>query len=154
MLAPRWPLAKNTSQVLQLLLSHGGTSYTDAEGNEVAGSPIKPGPILPCEPNDLLAMAGHRLLGMPGVVQLGPMFCVSRRGRYYAKHGSLAGFDESASADMDLQAWARGETELDFDEMIAAVEAHLGEVVLTRGEAIVVLLKKGVVTVAEARRDV
>ena len=155
MLAPNWPLPNNAQQILETILAHGGVTYTNAEGNEVAGSPLKPGPVLPCSPNDMLALAMNRLLGNPAVVQLGPVMCVSRRGRWYATHGTVAEFDESRADDIScLQSWARGETELDIDEMIAEVEAHLGEVVLTRGEALILLLQKGVITPAEARRNV
>jgi hypothetical protein len=145
-------MPENTQQVLQLILAHGNVCHTDAAGNELAGDGIRHrGPMLPCTGNDVVTLAANGLLGMPSGRY--PVMCTSRRGRHYAKHGSLQTFDDRVT-DLDLRAWGRGEIEYDHHELLEAIETFQHEFVLSRGEALIVLLKKGVISVAEARRDV
>jgi hypothetical protein len=144
----RWPLPANTQQVLQLILATGNTSFTDDQEHQVAGTPDKPGPILPCDGWDLVAMTMNGLLGGERISLM-----TTRAGRHFAQHGNLATFD-NALTDVNLLAWGRGEIDYLEQELLEAIDAFHHEIPLTRAEALIVLLKKGVVTPAEARRDV
>jgi hypothetical protein len=144
----RWAMPVNTEEVLQLVLVHGNTLIDDGGEHLVAGTPAKPGAVLPCSGNDILTMAMNGLLtGERGLMM------TTRRGRHFARHGSLETFDDRLM-DYDLAAWGRGDIDYQIDELTEAVEGYCHELVLTRGEAMIVLLKKGVITVAEARTDV
>jgi hypothetical protein len=148
----RWPMPANTQEILQLVLAHGNECHTNAKGEGVAGDGIRHvGPVLPNGGNDVLALAMNGLLS--GSAGRYPSMCTTRLGRHFAKVGTIAGFDDSLT-DVNLPAWGRGDLEYDLDELLEAIETHHHELVLTRGEALVVLLKKGVLSVAEARRDV
>jgi hypothetical protein len=142
------PLPKNTQQVLQIILAAGNASYTDDEGRQVAGTPAKPGAVLPGNPLGLLNMAANGLLGGERL-----MMMTTRAGRHFARQGHLAAFDDSVT-DVDLARWGRGEIEYVEHELLEAVDTFLHQVACTRGEALVLLLKAGVVTVAEVRTDV
>jgi hypothetical protein len=142
------PLPTNTQQVLQTILAAGNASYTDHEGRQVAGTPAKPGEVLPGNPLGLLNMAANGLLGGERLFMV-----TTRRGRHFARHGSLAAFDDTVT-DIDLAAWGRGEIDYLEHELLEAVDTFLHRVACTRGEALVLLLKAGVVTAAEARTDV
>jgi hypothetical protein len=144
----RWVMPANTQQVLQLILEWGNVSYTDAEGRQVAGHWNRPGPILPCSGPDLIAITSNKLL--TGEREL---MMTTRAGRHFTKHGSLLTFDDRLM-DYDLAAWGRGDIDYQIDELAEGVEGYLHELVITRGEALIVLLKTGVISVAEARRDV
>jgi hypothetical protein len=138
----------NTQQVLQVVLEHGNTLIDDGGERLLAGTPAKPGPILPCSGNHILTIAMNGLLdGERGLMM------TTRAGRHFAKHGSLETFDDRMM-DYDLAAWGRGEVDYALSELTEAVEGNLYELVLTRGEALIVLVKKGIVSVADARRDV
>jgi hypothetical protein len=146
-----WKMPANTPEILRLIMAHGNTCFTDPTGREVAGTPDNPGPFLPCSGADASSIAANRLTS--GATGKYPGMSTTRGGRYYAQHGSLAGFDDTTT-DLDLAAWARGDLNYSYDELFEAVEAFHYEVVSTPAEALIVLLQKGVITPAEARRDV
>jgi hypothetical protein len=149
---PRWPMPANTQEILHLILAHGNECHTNAKGEEVAGDGIRHvGPVLPNGGNDVLALAMNGLLGSPAGRY--PSMCTTRLGRHVARTGTTAGFDDSVT-DLDLAAWGRGDLEYDFDELIEAVETFHHELAISRAEVLVVLLKRGVVSVADCRRDV
>jgi hypothetical protein len=55
--------------------------------------------------------------------------------------------------DIDLAAWARGEITRLFHEVQLAIAGQLGKLVGTRREAIQLLIERGVIDAAAARRD-
>jgi hypothetical protein len=146
---PTLQLPENTAAVLRQILDAGGVCHlSDDDTTIVTGPPEKPGQPVPVSVIDMLGMVARMLVAGERMLIL-----TTRRGRHFARHGTLATFDESTT-DVDLPAWARGSIDYMSQELFEAIEAHHYRVALTRAEALEILINLGVVSAEEARRDV
>jgi hypothetical protein len=141
------PPPEHAPQLLRAILDAGNVAFLD-EANKriIAGTPDRLGQVMAildvllCVPWGLVAGERNKIM-------------LTRLGRHVARHGSDAGFDDSTT-DVNLAKWARGEIEYLTLELLEAVDAYYARIVLDRREALDLLLEKGVVTAAEARKDV
>jgi hypothetical protein len=140
-------LPECTQAVLRAMLDAGGTAFVADEDCIVAGTREKPGQVLPCDAAQALLIASMMLIAGERERLL-----TTRRGRHFARAGTMAGFDDSVT-DVDLAAFGRGSIDYMSDELIEAVEAYHHEIVLTREDALALLLRKGVIPPAEARTE-
>jgi hypothetical protein len=142
------PLPECTQAALRAMLDAGGVAFIDDEDRIVAGTREQPGQTLPTNASEMLGITCRMLIAGERERLL-----LTRRGRHYARYGSLANFDDSVT-DVDLAAWGRGEIDYLEQELLEAVDTFHHEIALNREEALAILMKRGVVTRAEARTDI
>jgi hypothetical protein len=142
------PLPHGAQHMLRILLDAGGVGFIDERNCVVAGTPSRRGRTAPGDARDWLTMVARGLIGGERLLVI-----LTRRGRYFALHATLAGFDDAVT-DVDLAAWGRGEMDYRTGELLEAIDARFARVVTDRRQALDLLLDEGVITVAEARQDV
>ena len=142
------PLPESTRRALQMMLDAGNTAHVDERERIVAGTPDKPGEVLPCDASEMLLIACRMLIAGERTQLL-----TTTRGRHYARIGSMDGYDGSVT-DVDLAAWAKGTIDYTEAETLAAIEAYHFRVALTRAEALEILINLGVAAAGGARTDV
>jgi hypothetical protein len=78
---------------------------------------------------------------------------LTRRGRYLALNGTMAGFSDETT-DVDHAAWGRGEIDYLTSELLEAIDGRFARVATSRREALDFIIEHGLITAAEARQDV
>jgi hypothetical protein len=137
-------LPENLAEVLRTIVEDGNTAHLDAVT-------IRTGtgrPVIGCTVVNMLAIVQAGLMGGERDLLL-----TTRRGRHLALHGSLADLDDTVT-DVDLAAFGRGEVDYLEQELIEAIDGRFGWPATSRPDALAYLIARGVVSAAEARRDV
>jgi hypothetical protein len=134
--------------MLRVLLDAGGVGFLDEPNRRIiAGTPSRPGRVVPGTVLDLWLLVPRGLIGGER-----GLLILRHAGRALARHGRVD-VDNSFVTDVDLAAWGRGEVDYLKAELLYAVGLNYAECVSTRAEALKLLLQKAVITAAEARKD-
>jgi hypothetical protein len=140
------PLPENLAEVLRTIVEDGNVARLDDNMATICTGTGRP--VIGCSVVNMLAIVQAGLMGGERDLLL-----TTRRGRHRALHGSLAGFDDTVT-DVDLAAFGRGEVDYLEQELLEAIDGRFGWPATSRQDALEYLIERGVVTAAEARRDV
>jgi hypothetical protein len=87
----RPPLPENAQEVLRTILDDGNTAFlADDDKTTLTGTPARPGRPVPCTVVNMLGLVSMRMIAGERELML-----TTRRGRHFARHGTMAGFDDS-----------------------------------------------------------
>jgi hypothetical protein len=142
-------LPENLAEVLQTIVADGNAARLDDDDTTIRT--VRTGrPLIGCSIINTLAIVQAGLLGGER-----DRLITTHRGRYVARTGSLAGFDDTITDAVGLLAsWARGEIDLLEQELIEAIDAKFGWPATSRKDALKYLVERGEVSADEARADI